>query len=81
MSTNKSKRTRTKDVRLSNPIATFFHCEKCCEEECEYPGDKSVGYTRDGNLAMWCEIHDCLIVEFELKDPPIHTCHDCAKAA
>jgi hypothetical protein len=58
MSTNKSKRTRTKDVRLSNPIATFFHCEKCCEEECEYPGDKSVGYTRDGNLAMWCEIHD-----------------------
>jgi hypothetical protein len=44
MSTNKSKRTKTKDVRLSNPIATFFHCEKCCEEECEYPGDKSVGY-------------------------------------
>jgi hypothetical protein len=81
MSTSKSKRTKSRNARLANPIVLFFHCEQCCEEEHEYPGDKSVGYTSDRKLAMWCEIHDCLIVEWELKDPPNYTCYDCGEAA
>ena len=81
MSRGKSKRTKTRKPKTANPIVLFFHCEQCCEEECQYPGDKSIGYTSDKQLAMWCEIHDCLILEFELKDPPEYTCDECAKAA
>jgi hypothetical protein len=62
---------------LANPIELFFHCDKCCDEKCEYPGDKSVGYTSDGKLTMWCEIHDSLVHTWELKNPPDFVCDEC----
>ena len=37
---------------MAKPIVLFFHCEQCCEEECQYSGDKSIGYTSDKQLAI-----------------------------
>jgi hypothetical protein len=60
-------------------LVLFFHCERCCEEEQQYPGDKSVGTPATAN--WWCEIHNCRIGEWELKDPPNYTCDECGKTA
>jgi hypothetical protein len=65
---------------MENPIVLVFHCNRCCDEDCQYPGDKSIGYSEDGKLAVWCEIHNTLISIWELKDPPKEfICDDCGR--
>lgn len=63
-------------------IAIYLKCTWCQREGIEPRID--IGFTSDGNLQLWCAVHDAAIgPPFELKFPPLvaHlTCHVCRDA-
>jgi hypothetical protein len=63
-------------------IAVYLKCIWCERDGIE--PRMEIGFTSDGNLQLWCAIHDCAIgPPFELKFPPLvgHlTCAVCRDA-
>jgi len=55
-----------------NDCVAFAHCEHCISDK---PSGVSpaqwarlaVGFTADGNVLVWCERHDCMVVRVALE--------------
>jgi hypothetical protein len=64
-------------------IVIYLKCVWCKRDGIEPRVD--IGFTSDGNLQLWCVVHDAAIgPPFELRFPPLvasltcETCHDTA---
>jgi hypothetical protein len=46
-------------------IQMYFHCRKCVAEGCR--PNIAVGITKRETLRVWCDVHDCLVIDFDDK--------------
>lgn len=62
-------------------IVALFHCHRCIDEH--MPPGLSVGFTADGRVQVWCNVHDMPVgPALELVEPPVLThlfCQGCGK--
>lgn len=54
--------------RRGNEIISYWHCEKCCDED--MPQHISVGWTAKG-IQVWCETHNLNVQHIDLRGQKI----------